>query len=281
MAAIPTKIPFDNFGGEGPLLHFAHANGYPPACYRRLIAPLTDHYQVLAVHHRPLWPGTVPEEVDSWHQIGQDMIRFFEENGLSNIVGIGHSLGAVATMVAAIQRPDMFQSVVLIEPVILMPAILQIFTAQSKETLEENFPVIHIAKSRKNSWDSREEVFRHFRPKRVFAKWSDDALWDYIWHGFRKNAAGKIELIYNPEWEARIYTLPPTDIWDMIPKLNQPTLAIRGGETDTLVPAAWQLWQMAQPKGKFLNFEGSTHLVPMEKPLEIAEAIHQFISELA
>jgi len=29
------------FGGSGPPLHFAHANGYPPGSYRRMLEPLT------------------------------------------------------------------------------------------------------------------------------------------------------------------------------------------------------------------------------------------------
>lgn len=281
MTAVPTKIPFDNFGGEGRLLHFAHANGYPPACYRRLIAPLTDHYQVLAVHHRPLWPGTLPEQLKSWRQIGDDMLEFFKENELTNIIGVGHSLGAVATMFAAVQRPDLFQAIVLIEPVFLMPAILQLFNQHPQDGSVEDLPPIKIAKSRRNTWDSREEAFHHYRPKRVFARWSDDVLWDYIWHGLHKNEAGEIVLTYTPEWEARIYSMPPTEVWDLIPEINLPTFGIRGADTDTLVPAAWQLWQMAQPKGKYLNLDGCTHMLTMEKPLEIAQAIHQFVGELA
>jgi pimeloyl-ACP methyl ester carboxylesterase len=280
MTVVTKSIPFDNFGGEGPLLHFAHANGYPPTCYRRLIAPLTDHYHVLAVHHRPLWPGMMPEELDSWHQIGHDMIHFFEENDLEDVIGVGHSLGAVATMFAAIQRPDLFRAVVLIEPVFLMPAILQLFALQSNGISEEYYPLIHITKSRRKNWQSREEAFGHFRPKRVFARWSDNALWDYIWHGLHRNEMGDIELTYAPEWEARIYSLPPTDVWDLIPQLSQPTLGIRGDDTDTLVPAAWHLWQMSQPKGKYVEMEGCTHMLPMEKPIEIAETIHEFLGKL-
>lgn len=279
-AVLTAPIPFDDFGGEGPTLHFAHANGYPPACYRRLIAPLTDHYHVLAVHHRPLWPGSIPEELENWHQIGRDMLHFFEEHQLSNIIGVGHSLGAVETMFAAIQRPDLFQAVVLIEPVFIMPAILELFDSPSNGTIAEVFPLVNITKSRRNSWKSREEAFEHFRPKKVFANWSDDALWDYIWHGLHRNKQGEIELTYAPEWEARIYSLPPTDVWDLIPKLKLPTLGIRGSETDTLVPAAWHLWQMAHPKATFLDIEGAGHMIPMERPLQIAEAIHNFLTGL-
>jgi pimeloyl-ACP methyl ester carboxylesterase len=270
-------IPFDDFGGEGTVLHFAHANGYPPACYRRLIAPLTDYHHVLAVHHRPLWPGTEPEGISSWHQIGDDIILFLDEQNISSVVGVGHSLGAVATMFAALKRPELFQALVLIEPVFLMPAVLQIFAMQPAAVMSEEFPLVHIAKSRRNRWKSREEAFYHFRRKRVFAKWSDAVLWDYIWHGLRKNADGEIELIYSPEWEAQIYALPPTDVWELIPKVSRPTLGIRGTDTDTLVPAAWHLWQMAQPEANFIELIGCTHMLTMEKPVEIAEAIHQFL----
>jgi pimeloyl-ACP methyl ester carboxylesterase len=91
---------------------------------------------------------------------------------------------------------------------------------------------------------------------------------------------GDIELTYAPEWEARIYSLPPTDVWELIPQLSQPTLGIRGDDTDTLVPAAWHLWQMSQPKGKYVEMEGCTHMLPMEKPIEIAETIHEFLGKL-
>jgi pimeloyl-ACP methyl ester carboxylesterase len=38
---------------------------------------------------------------------------------------------------------------------------------------------------------------------------------------------------------------------------------------------------MAQPKGKFLYIDGCDHMLPMEKPVEIATAIHEFLSGLA
>ena len=44
--------------------------------------------------------------------------------GLSGIVGIGHSLGGVTTMYAALQRPDLFRALVFIDPVFLLEAVL-------------------------------------------------------------------------------------------------------------------------------------------------------------
>ena len=273
-------IPFYDFGGEGPLIHFAHANGYPPACYKRMIAPLMDDYHVMAVYHRPLWPNSRPEELTSWHTIAGDMIRFFDQEGITNMVGIGHSLGAVATLYAALKRPSLFRALVLIEPVFLMPVILQMFGEMAREVMTANNPLVSIASSRRNSWPDRQAAFDHYRPKRVFARWSDDTLWDYVTHGLDKAADGEITLAYSPEWEAQVYALPPTDVWQLIPQVKQPTLAMRGAETETLVPAAWEMWQLLQPQATFIELDTVGHMMPMEKPQEIANHITHFLKTI-
>jgi pimeloyl-ACP methyl ester carboxylesterase len=273
-------IPFDDFGGQGQLLHFAHANGYPPACYRRLMDKLAAHYRVLAVRHRPLWPGSRPEEVGNWHDIADDMIRFFDEQEMKGVYGVGHSLGAVATMMAAIKRPDLFQAVVLIEPVILMPVLLEMFAKQAESGDYEFFPLVRITESRDRHWPDRQTAFDNFRSKRIFVRWDDETLWDYVQHGLHDSDDGGVELTYRPEWEVRLYVLPPTDVWELIPQLSHPTLAIRGAETDTLAPAAWELWQIKQPRAKFEEIVGAGHLLPMEEPAVVAATVHAFLARL-
>lgn len=131
------KIPFEDYGGSGQALHFAHANAYPPGCYRQLLQSLAAKYRVTAIHIRPLWVG------------------------------------------------------------------------------------------------SRQEAFAHFRQKSVFDRLTDEALWDYITFGLT-NDNGSLHLTYRPAWEAHIYALQVNDMWDAIPKISQPTLALRGAESDTL-----------------------------------------------
>ena len=45
-------IPFIDFGGAGPYLHFAAANGYPPGAYRPLVETLTPRYRVCSMLFR-------------------------------------------------------------------------------------------------------------------------------------------------------------------------------------------------------------------------------------
>jgi len=268
-------IPFEDFGGQGPLLHFAHPNAYPPAVFRPLLERLTTSFHVIAVHHRPLWPSSDPAEFEEWQLIAGDLAHFLDQYGCPQVIGVGHSLGAVATLKAAWQRPELFSKLVLIEPVFLDPQILQ--WAEANPHLNEQSPMVRTARRRRSHWPDRRAAFEHFRPKNVFARWSDESLWAYVNGALTDTENGEVTLAFSREWEAQIYAHLPTGVWEDIPRAPQPTLAIRGAESDTLSAAAWQLWQELQPHTTFLEIAEAGHMVPMERPREVALAIEQFL----
>lgn len=265
------QIPFIDFGGAGPLLHFAHANAYPPGCYRQFIEALMPHYRVLAIEQRPLWPHSRPEELDSWELLADDLIRFFEQEGPENVIGVGHSLGGVATLYAAVKRPSLFRQLILIEPVFLMPELLKMAAANPDAAYQ--MPLVQGALRRRDRWPSRQDAFERFRPKPVFRRFSDEALWDYVNHAACEDGSGEFVLAFPREWEARIYAHPPQHVWEHLPQVTQPTLAIRAAESDTVVPAAWQLWQELQPAATFVEIPDTGHMLTMERPSLVAQTI--------
>lgn len=273
------RIPYEDWGGAGPCLHFAHANAYPPGAYRVFLESLARRYHLITAHHRPLWPGSQPEGLADWSIFAEDLLVFLNQQHVEQLIGVGHSLGAVATLMAAVRQPGLFSCLVLIEPVFLLPDILAHFSDQAAFD-PEDLPLVQIARNRRNSWSSRAEAFAYLRPKRVFARWPDRCLWDYVEAGLRKNEGGYFELRFDPAWEAWIYGHIPTNIWSIIPQLTVPTLAVRGSESDTLVSAAWELWQTKQPEAFFVEMAGAGHLLPMEKPIELANLIAQFVAGL-
>lgn len=273
-----SQIPFLDFGGAGPLLHFAHANAYPPECYRLFINELRPHYHVLAMKQRPLWPHTNPAELTSWQIFADDMVRFLVEQELENVIGVGHSLGGVATMLAAQQHPQLFRALVLIEPVFLPPHLLQMAAAQPH--MAEKTPMVRNARHRRDHWHSRQEAFDRFRQKAVFARWSDAALWDYVNYGTHEHG-NAVVLTYPRDWEAAIYAHLPTTVWEDIERITHPTLAICAAETDTIYPESWQLWQAKQPEATFIQIADADHMVPMQRPSYLAQTIHQFLQALA
>ena len=274
-------IPFHDYGGRGPMLHFAHANAYPPGSYRLFLNALTRNFQVLAVKHRPLWPAAQPEEMKSWHRIAEDLITFFDQQNLRGVIGVGHSLGGVATMIAAAKRPELFSHLVLIDPVFLAPHLLAVVEERVKNQEEPfEFPLVAVAQKRRDWWSSRAAAYEHLRPKPVFARFSDEAMWDFINYGLADDANGGVHLAFPKAWEAQIYRMPPTYVWEYVPQISQPTLAIRAANSDTLFPLAWEHWQKLQPHATFMEIPDCSHLLTMEKPEPVASLIARWANDL-
>ncbi len=280
-------IPYTDFAGHGPTLHFSHPNAYTPGSFRPFLAPLTAHFHVLAAHHRPLWhlsPGYGAADAPdgfidwTWDAIADDLLRFLDEQKLEQIIGVGHSLGAVATMMAARKEPQRFRALALIEPVFLPPHVLQAIRAHPKLAAER--PFVLGALRRRDRWPSRADAFARFREKPVFARWSDEALWEYVNDGLHEDpTTGEVVLSYPREWEARFYARPPTNVWDELPALAHPTLAIRATESDTLYPDAWALWQTLQPSATFVEMDGVGHMLTAEAPEDVAGVVIHWLED--
>ena len=274
----------EDLGGHGPILHLAHANGFAPGTYRSLTASLADDYHVVALPARPLWPGSRPQEVASWRPLAVDLAQGLEALGLSNIVGVGHSLGGVLTLWAAIasssRQPDLFRAVVLIDPVILPPSWLCWLRLLRRLGLQRWQPLVQGACNRRRTWPGRQACFDHYRQKALFARWSDAALWDYVKAGTVVEANGSARLRYPPEWEAHIFATVPLGIWQDVPQLRIPVLLLRGETSKTFRPAAHARAARLLPHARLATVAGAGHLLPMEKPGETAAVIRSFLAEI-
>jgi pimeloyl-ACP methyl ester carboxylesterase len=283
-----------DFGGTGTPLHFLHANGYPPDCYKPLFELLKTEYHVFGMPLRPLWDEAKIDDIKDWQPFSDDLrlflasTRFDTERGdpaLTNhksVIGVGHSIGAVVTLRTALRDPGKFRALVLIDPVLFVPRFLLSWHLIRVLGLGDRFhPLIAGAKKRRRTFDDLDTVFRGYRNRSIFRYMSDENLRIYIAGITRKTKEG-YELVYSPEWEAHIYRtgLRDFDIWRELPKLELPTLFIRGAETDTFLEDAARLVKRKQPKVRVEALDRSTHLLPLERPQEVFEIMQSFLKEV-
>ncbi|HBJ91131.1 MAG TPA: alpha/beta hydrolase, partial [Gammaproteobacteria bacterium] len=114
-----SKVPSLDLGGDGDLLFFAHANGYPPLAYRALLEPLTASHHVVAGLHRPLWPeAEPPTTLKSWDVFGEDVVAALGQLNKPAIC-MGHSMGSAALVMAAVNSQLPIKGLILIEPVLM------------------------------------------------------------------------------------------------------------------------------------------------------------------
>ena len=270
--------PFDfNPGSTGPLLHLANANGFPVETYRQTFQPLLDQYHVVSVPARPWWGTTPADWLRSWEQMADDLLEGLEELGFRGGVGIGHSLGAVLTLYAAVRRPGLFSRVILIDPTMLPPLFLWKVRLLRFVGLDARPRLVEGALRRRRTWESGEAAYRYFRERKNFMIWSDSMVRAYTEGITVPSPLGGVQLSYPPEWEARIYQTIPTDVWKKASLLHIPTLVIRGEVSNTFTAESERAFRKVFPTGQFMTISGAGHLAVQEKPDEVGRAILDFL----
>ncbi len=272
MPATSDLPPLIDMGGTGPRLHFSHANGYPPGVYQPLLNGLAKDFTVTANQHRPLWAKSFAE-MPGWHVLGDDLVTLLAQQERP-VLGVGHSMGAAALVMAALQEPQRFSGLVLVEPVMVSAMSAQLMR-WLRPLAKRRLPLVNRTLLRVDRWPSQQAAFDHFRPKPVFARISDTGLWHYVRAGTRQNAQGEFELVFDKYWEAHGY-LRIHSIWQMLPRLALPVLAIRGEHSNTVSDKAWQRWQTLLPEHSFAEVSDSGHLLPLERPTRVSELISRW-----
>lgn len=281
---MPNTVPFTDFGGQGSLLYFLHANGYPPACYQPLFEHLKPHFHIIGMHQRPLWSDAKPEELRDWRPLADDLLRFLADREANPAFVVGHSVGGIAALRAAIKKPGRFRGLTLVEPVLFPPDFILLWNLIRALGLGwKKHPKIPAALNRRREFDDLETVFRGYRRRNVFRYLSDEHLRAYIQGMTRPRAGGGYELVYLPEWEARIYYTGiwrDFDLWRGLKRLNVPVLILRGAQSDTFWARTAARVRRANPNIQIVTLENTTHLLPLEKPESVAQFIIEFASQI-
>jgi len=271
-------IPYIDWGGDGPPLHFAHANGFPPATYNAFVQELTAQFRVLGMECRALWGTEDPARFRHWREMGEDLARFLTEMDLTGVVAAGHSLGAVTSLLCAASHPELVRALVLIDPVIVPAWLAPLWALAMVLKLNRRFPLAVQARRRRVEWPRREVILRAYRSAHVFERWQEPFLRDYVQSVAVDKPSGDVRLRYPTEWEARIFETAPPDVWSAFLRLrDMPLLVLRGEHSDTYTKGTRQLVRWLLPQGTFVEVEGADHFVPMTRPQETAAAIHSFM----
>lgn len=285
---MPDAIPFDcsvhvaegaelsylDSGGAGPPLHFFHANGFPVSVYLPFMTPLCGDFRVLGLGLRG--QDGLTEGIESWHRLSLDLIGFLDAMGTGPVTGVGHSIGAVATLLAAARRPDLFSRLVLLDPVLLPRRIVLLLRLLRGVGKKDAFPLARRARRRRDGWADRGEALAYFRGKSLFRHWEDAYLRSYVTYGLRPDAGGRVALLCPPEAEARGFENYPPDIWAWPRRLRTPTLVVAGERSDGLPRESYERFLRLCPAARGTVLDGVGHFVPMEAPGEALRLIRGF-----
>lgn len=273
------NLSYLDSGSDKPPLHLYHANGFPISVYLPLMTRLTKQFRVVGLGLRGQDAQT--EGNTSWYRVADDLIDFLDAKQYGPVLGVGHSVGGVTTMIAAAKRPDLFSGILLIDPVLLAGKQLANLAFLKLTGRKRKFFAAKRARERKNGWKDRQEVYDYLKNKFLFKRFDENYLKSYVTYGFKPDEEGGIELLCPPEAEARIFENYPLWVWSWPRRLKMPVTIVRGETSDVLFESAVSLFCHFCPHARTLLVKDAGHLIPMEKPDEVYSIITDFASSIA
>jgi len=209
--------------------------------------------------------------------MADDLVQYLDSEVSQPVHGVGHSMGAVVTLLASIKRPERFHSLTLIDPVVL-PALLIMVSRLMPDYLKKHMPIIKKTLGREDSWPSAQQAFDYHRNKKVFSRFSDEVLWDYINAGTACDKQHHYRLTYSKEWEAHCYSCAPY-VLPLLKKNHVPMMIIRGENSNVISPQLWSRWKKTMHQHQLVEIAGVGHLLPFEAPEKVAEVMRKFIQQ--
>jgi pimeloyl-ACP methyl ester carboxylesterase len=277
------RIHYLDYGGAGPPAHLLHGNGFCAGAYAPFVRFLVHRLRVIASDIRGHGDSVQPElePIRHWKVFADDLKALMEAAMPVPVVGIGHSLGAVATYMAAAAYPALFSALVLIDPVILPWRRLLPIALRKLLGMSGKDPRARRARQRRKVFKDKQEAFRLFTAGRgPFKSWSPEFVEAYLECGLWEKDKQTAVLRCDPELEARIFESIPTDVWTYARKIRCPVLTIRGEQSEIFLPDAARRLGRLLADSEQTTISGTGHFVPMEKPAECAEAIAGFVERI-
>lgn len=224
--ALPERglgLALTDWGGDGPLALLSHANGFCAGMWDEVARVLRGRYRVIGFDARGHGDSDAPPAPDSyvWDEFVADLVAVAERlanevGGDRGIYGIGHSFGGTVTLVAASERPDLFDRVGMLDPVLVPPEVAQL----PERALHVN-AMAEAARARRHVWASREQARESWRGRAMFESWTDAALELYLHEALRDRPDGQVELKCAGEVEAAVFgNRINWDLWKVAEKLS-------------------------------------------------------------
>jgi pimeloyl-ACP methyl ester carboxylesterase len=250
---------------------FLHANGFNAATYRSILAPLADRLRILAVdqrgHGRTTLPA-VPYASNVWRGYSDDLLALLTALGETPRVLSGHSMGGTACLLAAAERNDAAERLVLFDPVIITPER----AALLGEDGMKNSPLAQGALRRRSTFPDRDAAFAGYQGRGAFKSWSDAMLRDYLIDGLVEAGDGALRLTCAPEWEAANFSTPSPDAVGGIPDIAGTIRIFKAEHASTAQFDAHEAAVLASG-ATIETVPGTSHFLPMERPDLVREAL--------
>lgn len=243
-----------------------HATGFCKEMWEPVVDALEPPRPIVTLDQRGHGDSSVPPPPYDWWDLGRDALAVADACGLEGSLGLGHSSGATALVMAELLRPGTYAALVLVEPIVF---------PEPYRRMEEN-PMSVGALRRRRTFPSPAAALDSFRLRGPFAGWTEQALALYAAHGFRSGEAGWT-LKCLPEIEAEFYRgATAHGVWERLGEVACPVTLVAGDRSASHAAPFIGTMVRQFAEAHLVVVPGATHFLPMERP----EALSALVASL-
>ncbi len=257
---ITSYLDNQNIQAKSTIL-FCHANGYSAGCYQYYFRRLSNNYRLIGLDFLNHGQSETNLKIHNWNLYREQIIGLIKQLSLSNVTGIGHSLGGSCLLMASYSlQNNVFSKIICLDPVLLNPA----FAMYSRLF---GHPMAYSAKKRRTQFTSQEHVEKIFRKHPTTRHWHQEVLQDYFQSCFYEIENKEVRLLANSLAEYKTFKMPNIMLQSMIKKINTPQYYIMPSNSAVCPNSLIQ--RIAEKDGSCVHtiFDDSIgHLFPFEKP---------------
>ena len=256
------------------LIVFSHGNSFPAATYNVLFKNLRARgFLVKAVDkfgHDPQYPVS-----NNWPYLVAQLTDFAQrevDKAGEPAFLVGHSLGGFLSLMCAARHPQLARGVLLLDSPLLGGWKATALGAMKRTPLIGSLSPGAVSRRRRHTWPAHDDVLEHLRRKKVFAKWDEQVLSDYVTHCTHDHEGQRV-LSFDRDIETSIYNTLPDNLDRVLKRhpLKCPVAFIGGRQSQEMRQVGMAMTEQVT-RGRTMMLDGS-HLFPMEKPVATAAAI--------
>jgi len=259
-----------------PVVHFLHGNGFNGLVYEKFLAPLSEHYDLFLSHAQGHGDSDSGGDFENWDESAHYFTEVWQQySGLWNNVekiGIGHSFGAVNTLLMSGNDETLFDHIVLLDPIIGSRFWTLMANGLSTVGLSKYLPMVRQALARGTEWPDYDALHRYFHQRGIFKGWDDDCLASYLNHGIKLSAEGVYLLKCPPRIESQIFSSYTSKLWSSLAALRIPAHVLFGSDTYDFVRSNLPALEGTYPTVQSYEVTGG-HCFMLEHPEDTAEQV--------
>ena len=269
-----------------PIIYFRHANGFSSLCYEPMLEVLAKPFDLIMMDAQghgdsekggPIsWQNCAIQGLEHIESSYPDWCQQAGSNSIP-LYGVGHSFGAIMTLLTTGHRPQLFERTVLLDPVLSSPLLRTVNSLANLLGQSHRNPLVKQTLKRRSSWPSRDDAYKALLGRGIYKDWDDRAMHAFINHALTEDEQ-EARLKCDPITEATLFTGRTGPLWPSVKRVIKPMTIVSGEHTYPFVKSSARKAAKRFAPIEHISVPGG-HCFMQEHPEQTAELIIRLLTQ--